>query len=224
MRPILKICGITEIATLEEMDEANLPIDQVGFVFAASRRKVNFEQWRELASYVPQTARAAGVFVNPSLAALHAAFEAAPLAVVQLHGEEDPAFCKEIRRTFGCQVTKTFSIREQDTELLSTALAAYAGCIDYVLLDTAVGTQLGGTGKAFAWERITPYQKWSRAQGVPLLVAGGVHANNVGELLEKHRPDGVDISSGAETDGHKDINKIRTIIERMSEYEQSTVE
>ncbi|MBN6188609.1 phosphoribosylanthranilate isomerase [Aneurinibacillus sp. BA2021] len=223
-RPILKICGITEEATLADIARENLPIDQIGFVFAASRRAVSPARWRQLAAFMPPLSHAAGVFVNPSLSELHDVFEAAPLAVVQLHGEETPDFCEKIRRTFGCQVTKTFSIREHDTAQASVAPAVYAGCLDYMLLDTAAGAQRGGTGKAFAWERIAPYQKWSSTHAVPLLVAGGVHADNIDKLLRTYRPDGVDISSGAETDGHKDINKIRTIVERMREYEQSTVE
>jgi phosphoribosylanthranilate isomerase len=216
MKPIVKICGITEEETLRSIAEEGLSIDQLGFVFAPSRREVSPREWGSLASALPAQTKAAGVFVNPTLERIAQVFDYAPLDIVQLHGEETPEFCQDVRRRFGCAVTKVFSIRAEDDKE-DSRLDAYAGAVDYVLLDTACGAQTGGTGKTFDWQRIPPYQMWSRRYGIPLLVAGGLHADNVTELLMRYTPDGVDISSGAETDGRKDMKKIRVIIERMSQ-------
>jgi phosphoribosylanthranilate isomerase len=224
MKPLIKICGITETATLEEITQAKLAIDQLGFVFAESRRKVEPRQWQGLSPLVPEMAKTAGVFVNPSIEDIEEVFTAAPLDIVQLHGEEPPVFCEAVRKRFDCKITKTFSIKEQNMDYSQAVLDLYVGSIDYILLDTASGTERGGTGKTFDWERIAPYQTWSRTHGIPLLVAGGVNADNVSVLLQRYEPDGVDISSGAETNGRKDIGKIRTITERMSQYERSAVE
>lgn len=224
MKPLLKICGITDTETLVEMNAEGLMADQLGFVFAESRRQIEPEQWKRLSYLIPDKIKAAGVFVNPSLKDIEAVFEAAPLHIVQLHGEETPAFCEQVRNRFGCAVTKTFSIRENETDRPQAELSAYVGSMDYMLLDTAVGDRYGGTGKTFDWKRIAPYLAWSRTHGIPLLVAGGIGADNMLDLLERHRPDGIDISSGVETNGRKDIEKIRRIIERMREYEQSAVE
>jgi phosphoribosylanthranilate isomerase len=216
MKPIVKICGITEEETLRSIAEEGLLIEQLGFVFAPSRREVSPQQWGNMATSLPVQAKAVGVFVNPTLEQISQVFQYAPLDIVQLHGEESPEFCRDVRLRFGCAVTKTFSIRTEDGQE-DSRLDAYAGAIDYVLLDTACGAQIGGTGKTFDWQRIPPYQTWSRRYGIPLLVAGGLRADNVTELLTRYAPDGVDISSGAETDGRKDMKKIRVIIERMSQ-------
>ncbi|AMA73565.1 MULTISPECIES: phosphoribosylanthranilate isomerase [Aneurinibacillus] len=228
MRPLLKICGITEEATLALIAERNLHVDQLGFVFAESRRKVTPAEWERLAHTVPFGARSVGVFVNPSLQEIAEVFRAAPLDIIQLHGDETPEFCREVRRRFKCAVTKTFSISDGKEERRgqdgTRHVIEYAGTVDYVLLDTACGARRGGTGRTFAWERIEEYHTWAKAHNLPLLVAGGLNAGNIAALLRRYRPDGVDISSGAETQGRKDIEKIQTIIERMDEYEQSAVE
>lgn len=224
MTPMLKICGITDTETLVEMAAEALSPDQLGFVFAESRRRIESVQWERLSWLIPETTKTAGVFVNPSIADITTVFKAASLDIVQLHGEETPAFCREIRERFGCAVTKTFSIQTQEGHSIRPEQAAYSGNIDYILLDTASGEQRGGTGKTFDWGCIASYLAWSRAQGIPLLVAGGINADNVSDLLMHYNPDGVDISSGAETNGKKDIAKMRKIIERMKMYEQSTVE
>lgn len=224
MKPLLKICGITDTETLVEMTAAELSSDQLGFVFAESRRRIEAVQWERLSLLIPGATKTAGVFVNPSFADITTVFKAASLDIVQLHGDESPAFCREVRERFGCAVTKTFSIRTHEGNPTQLELAAYTGSIDYMLLDTASKELRGGTGKTFDWERMAPYLAWSRTQGIPLLVAGGINADNVSDLLMQYNPDGVDISSGAETNGKKDIAKMRKIIERMREYEQSTVE
>ncbi|WP_159883023.1 phosphoribosylanthranilate isomerase [Paenibacillus puerhi] len=94
-------------------------------------------------------------------------------------------------------------------------LDPYRGMIDGVLLDTLDPVYGGGSGHAFDWTSIPPYQAWCRRAEIPLLVAGGLQPGNVRGLLKEFAPSGVDVSSGVETDGVKDIVKITTFVERV---------
>ncbi|CAH0118759.1 MULTISPECIES: phosphoribosylanthranilate isomerase [unclassified Paenibacillus] len=236
MTATVKICGLQTVELLESM--INLPVDQVGFVFAKSKRQVDAEKARTMIDFIraqkgfaPLTV---GVFVNPAKEELQAVLSKAELDVVQLHGQETPEFCRWVKETFGVQVYKSCSIataREDGGTAASGAenaagvavlkdgamerIAAYAGAVDAILLDTYDPEQAGGSGKAFAWDRIPRYQAWAREAGVKLLVAGGLDADNVAGLIEAYGPDGVDVSSGVETDGVKDIAKITAFVERV---------
>ncbi|WP_192043448.1 phosphoribosylanthranilate isomerase [Paenibacillus lycopersici] len=214
----VKICGLRDTATIQAMD--GLPVHEIGFMFAKSRRQVApalaaelIAEVRKLRSRDGSAMRAVGVFVNPTMDELRETLQTAPLDVVQLHGEESPAFCEDVRRTFGTAVWKVFSVTEDhaaaDDSDGPARLEAYRGCVDAFLIDTAGG----GTGRTFAWHAIDRYK--SAAAGMPLYVAGGLHPDNVAELLSRYSPDGVDVSSGVETDGAKDRTKIRLFAERV---------
>ncbi len=98
---------------------------------------------------------------------------------------------------------------------MSSQLDPFRHSIDAVLLDTHDPLTGGGSGKAFAWNRIPSYLNWSRKNGLQLFVAGGLHDGNVDVLVRDYLPDGVDVSSGVETEGKKDIEKIRRFVERV---------
>ncbi|CAI6080943.1 phosphoribosylanthranilate isomerase [Cohnella sp. JJ-181] len=228
-RPAVKICGIMQEETLRGMD--GQPVDYIGFIFAPkSRRYVTPERAGELirASRLSRMAEgrpplAVGVFVDPTLETLEAALAAAPLDVVQLHGNrETPDFCREVGRRFGVEVWRALSAGGEDeasdvsadgerAETGPARLAAYAGAVSAVLIDTAGG----GTGRAFPWAVIPDYERAAKAAGVRLFVAGGLDPDNVNVLLSAYAPDGVDISSGVETDGVKDAAKIAAFAERV---------
>lgn len=239
-RPAVKICGIMQEETLRGMD--GLPVDYIGFIFAPkSRRYVTPERAGALieASRVSRMADgrsplAVGVFVDPTVEELAAVLEAAPLDVVQLHGKrETPEYCREVGRRFGVEVWRALAADgTEETEGVESSptpdaaagaavqsgdpagparLAAYAGAVSAVLIDTAGG----GTGRAFPWEVIPAYEQAARAAGLRLFVAGGLDPDNVSELLSAYAPDGVDISSGVETDGVKDASKIAAFAERV---------
>ncbi|WP_248925438.1 phosphoribosylanthranilate isomerase [Paenibacillus hamazuiensis] len=214
MAATVKICGLMMPQTIRSI--AQLPIDHIGFIFAKSRRQVTPEQVGEMIrTYRGErpdgTPLMFGVFVNPSFEQLEMTLAEAPLDVVQLHGEETPEFCRKVKETLGVKVYKVFSVTEETGSSPREQLEIYLGSIDGILLDTAGG----GTGKTFDWERIPDYLPVTREAGIPLIVAGGLHADNVAELLSRYRPDGVDISSGVETDGVKDVSKITTFVERV---------
>ncbi|MDT3426808.1 phosphoribosylanthranilate isomerase [Paenibacillus forsythiae] len=219
----VKICGLQDVEVLKSM--VHLPVDYIGLVFAPSRRKVTAEQASRLISVLAdwQTGKApvaAGVFVDPDRDELNGILAAAPLGVIQLHGNESPAFCREIKEAFpGVQVWKALSVAVEDGGANNDELAleSYAGTIDAVLLDTYDPAQRGGSGRTFAWEEIPDYRKRASALGAPLFVAGGLSPDNVGGLLAAYAPDGVDVSSGVESDGVKDIAKITAFVERVKQ-------
>ncbi|MFD0670405.1 phosphoribosylanthranilate isomerase [Cohnella sp. GCM10027633] len=209
----VKICGIKEQATLSGM--SGQPIDYIGFVFAKSRRQVTPEQAGELHAYsrtVPMAGghppRTVGVFVDPTIEQLADTLASVPLDVVQLHGEETPAFAKEVGERFGVEVWRALPVTEGSGP---ERLSAYAGAVSTILLDTAGG----GTGVAFGWDVLPAYRGEADKHGMKLFVAGGLSPDNANELITGYRPYGVDISSGVETDGVKDNVKIATFAERV---------
>jgi len=223
---VVKICGLQDVEVLKSM--LNLPVDYIGFVFANSRRQVTAEGanilLEQLKHWQHETLpESVGVFVNPDMDFLSKVMEHAPLDVIQLHGQEDAVFCEEVKRKFGVKVFKAVSVlskgAENGSDLMEQQVIAndYVGVIDALLLDTFDPVYGGGSGQTFAWERISHYQKWSEEHGVPLFVAGGLEPNNVSELITKYHPYGVDVSSGVESNGLKDIDKIKAFIERVKQ-------
>lgn len=216
-RPLIKICGITSSETLKMIGEEKLPIDWLGFIFAYGKRKITPAQWETLSQYVPPRIKTAGVFVNPELKEVEEIFQSAPLSLVQLHGQESPEFCRQVKEQLGCKIIKVIGITESGQANLE--LESYQGVVDYFLLDTMTKNQAGGTGKVFSWDRIPAFQQRGERLGLPLLVAGGLNEGNIHSLIQQYHPFGIDLSSGVETNGMKDMVKIRNVInvvERMA--------
>ncbi|MBB3127672.1 phosphoribosylanthranilate isomerase [Paenibacillus rhizosphaerae] len=217
----VKICGLQDVEVLKSM--VNLPVDYIGFVFAPSRRRVTPEQAALLAAQLkawqtPEIPQSVGVFVNPDLEELAAIMDQAQLDVVQLHGQESPQFCREVKERLGTRVFKVLSVQSlNENSEASINHERYAGVIDGLLLDTFDPVYGGGSGSTFAWEEIPAYRDWARTQGIPLFVAGGLLPSNVAELINKYSPDGVDVSSGVESDGVKDIDKIAAFVGRVKQ-------
>ncbi|ALP38675.1 N-(5'-phosphoribosyl)anthranilate isomerase [Paenibacillus sp. IHB B 3084] len=222
----VKICGLQSVEVLKSM--VNLPVDYIGFVFADSKRRIDGAQAGELLRVLDEWTpgsrpRSVGVFVNPDDALLNDVMEKAPLDVIQLHGQESPQRCREIREHFRVQVFKAWSVDSKgqtvkgETERPTDELDAYVGTIDALLLDTYDPLYGGGSGKTFAWDRIPAYQTWTQQYGIPLFVAGGLTADNAEKLVTEYHPEGLDVSSGVETDGVKDIAKITAFVERVKQ-------
>jgi phosphoribosylanthranilate isomerase len=204
-----------------------LPFHELGFVFAPSKRRVTREEAKgllEAAKRISAAAdlppRAVGVFVDMPLGEMEPLLSEVPLDVVQLHGSESPDYCRTLKNSNpSTAIWRVMSVgpnrssgAELDREALEQ-LSAYAESIDAVLID-APG---GGTGQPFDWQAIDSYQTAARQLGLTLYVAGGLHEGNVGELLRLHAPQGVDVSSGVETDGRKDIDKIKAFVRKVTE-------
>lgn len=221
---LVKICGLQDVEVLKSMKI--LPLDYVGFVFAPSRRRVTAEAAAELIAELSdwQTGKipgAAGVFVNPELQELAELLKAAPLDVVQLHGQESPQFCTEVKQAFPqVQVWKALSVAGRAPDAgtdINALLESYAGTIDALLLDTYDPQGSGGSGRTFDWGQIPLYQQAAAKYELPLFIAGGLHPDNVKELLDGYAPYGVDVSSGVENNGVKDIAKMTAFVERVKQ-------
>ncbi|MNO24843.1 N-(5'-phosphoribosyl)anthranilate isomerase [compost metagenome] len=221
---MVKICGLQDVEVLKSMKR--LPVDYLGFVFAESRRRVSPEQAAELIAELADWENgkpplAAGVFVNPSLGQLEALLSTVPLKVIQLHGQESAEFCRAVKAAFPqVQVWKALSVVKSNAESAEDGphkLQQYAGAVDALLLDTYDPAGSGGLGRTFDWGEIPAYQQAASAFGLPLFVAGGLQPDNVRELLDGYAPYGVDVSSGVESDGMKDIDKITAFVERVKQ-------
>ncbi|KOS67886.1 N-(5'-phosphoribosyl)anthranilate isomerase [Lysinibacillus contaminans] len=194
----VKICGLKEEQHVKAAVSAGA--DAIGFVFAPSKRLVSINQAHELAKHVPEGVLKIGVFVNPTAEELRAAVEGVPLDYVQYHGEETPDFIREQ----GYPAIKALSVHSaKDVQ------AAMQYDVDYYLFD-APGTDFkGGSGHTFDWTLL-------ETAGIPkekLILAGGLKLENIEEAVLLVDPFMVDVSSGVETDGVKDIDKIEEFLQ-----------
>ena len=186
----VKICGLS---TVEAVETAVLVgADYIGFVFAASKRQVSLEQAQELAKRVTGKTKIVGVFVSPSLEDLELAIGRVPLDMVQIHGTFDEALIPLI----SVPVIRAIQLTDQEAQVSSQA--------DYLLFDAPVA----GSGQAFDWGLLKD-QKIQQ----DFFIAGGLTVDNVRQARETFQPYAVDVSSGVETDGRKDIEKIKAFIE-----------
>ena len=186
----VKICGLS---TVEAVETAVLGgADYIGFVFAASKRQVSLEQAQELAKRVTGKTKIVGVFVSPSLEDLEQAIGQVPLDMVQIHGTFDEALIPKI----SVPVIRAIQLSDQEAQVSSQA--------DYLLFDAPVA----GSGQTFDWGLLKD-QKIQQ----DFFIAGGLTGDNVRQARETFQPYAIDVSSGVETDGHKDIEKIKAFIE-----------
>jgi phosphoribosylanthranilate isomerase len=183
----VKFCGITR-ATDAEL-AAELGAWAIGLIFwSPSPRAVELERAVEVAATVKRRLQVVGVFVNPTLEEVASVADEVGLTIVQLHGQEGPAFCAEVRRRTGCQVIKAARVRSR-AEI--QALERYH--TDYHLLDSYSPGVPGGTGETFAWELAHDH-----SGSVPLILSGGLTPENVASAIEVVRPFAVDVASGVE--------------------------
>jgi phosphoribosylanthranilate isomerase len=210
---LVKFCGFQDADSIAGL--IGLDVNMAGFILAPSKRRVSLDRLKELTRAVPVGIKKVGVFVNPSLEEITATVEQGQLDVVQLHGEESPEFCKQVKKTLGVEIIKAWHIgRLPDDEALSR-MEQYKEGMDYLLLDTYDPSEAGGTGKAFRWDILPVFHKWCTQQNIPLMVAGGIKVDNVLQLLSGWQLHGIDVSSGIETEGLKDKKKMKDIIERV---------
>lgn len=195
----VKICGITDTETAAFAVERGA--DAIGFVFAESKRKVTPDTAAAIIQQLPHSLLKVGVFVNESKETIEEIITATGINIVQLHGEESPEFCEG----FSVPVIKAFSI---STAADLERLQAYESC-GYYLLDSPKGKYHGGNGIAFDWSVL----KYTNLNKSKLILAGGLTAENVAEGIDQAEPFMVDVSSGVETEGKKDKQKIKRFIQ-----------
>jgi phosphoribosylanthranilate isomerase len=173
--------------------------DLIGFVFAKSRRNISPVDAKKIAEATPGIAKV-GVFVNAPLGEVQEIAKECKLDFVQLHGDESPEYCRLVRYP----VIKAVRVGLDFDPL---GLGAYD--VEWLLLDSFVPGQQGGTGTTFDWQQT---QKVREQIKHPLFVAGGLTVENVGEAIRILTPQGIDVSGGVETNGSKDNEKIRQFL------------
>ena len=198
----IKICGLTRTEDIEMVNEF-LP-DYIGFVFAKSRRQVSAEQAKELKNKLRPAIKAVGVFVNEKPENIAEIANQGIIDLIQIHGDEDAAYCAQLRKLTQAPIIKVVRVERED----DLAGIEEFDC-DYYLFDTLSSKEYGGTGKAF--DHSILYNKEIKK---PFFVAGGLNQDNVAAVIEVIKPFGVDTSGGVETDGSKDVNKIKEFIKQ----------
>lgn len=199
----IKICGLSRVEDIQMVNEL-LP-DYIGFVFANSKRQVSPKQAGELKKLLCPEIKAVGVFVNSPIEQVVALVQEGVLDIVQLHGDEDAAYCQQLRQKIKVPVIKAIRLRDE-------AVLENLDCFpcDYLLFDTYVVGQYGGSGKLGRLSLLN-----GRKFGKPYFLAGGMTAQNVQEALWQVDAYAVDVSGGVETDGMKDARKIAAFIQAV---------
>ncbi len=206
----VKICGITNVSHARAAIEAGA--DLIGVVFAPSPRQVTPKKAREIAAAVKKyNLPVVGVFVNMTAATVNSVASSCGMDWVQLSGDESWEYCQQIEKPLIKAIHISNSLSEGELlahledgeQQLDSRPPVY-------LLDTLVKNKYGGTGQAFAWQ----IAKRAAAK-FPVIIAGGLHPGNVGQVVARLRPWGVDVSSGVESKGVKDVDKIKAFIQAV---------
>ncbi len=195
----IKICGITRVE--DALVAAEAGADAIGLVFyPPSPRAVSVDQARRIIAALPPFVTTVGLFVNAGRDELNRILDAVPLDLLQFHGDESPAECEG----YGRRYLKALRVQPGDDVL--AGMARYPGAAG-ILLDTFVAGVPGGTGETFDWTRVPAHS------GRPLVLAGGLTAENVRMAIAQARPYAVDVSGGVEcSKGIKDAQKVRAFI------------
>jgi phosphoribosylanthranilate isomerase len=208
----VKICGLSEVQHVLAAAEAGA--DFIGLVFAPSRRQVSTTKALRLIEaicHLKTRPAVVGVFVNSPAEEVNRIAEYCHLDRVQLSGDETWDYCRQIERP----LIKTVHVPDTGTpgKITSEITRGYKLLVQQnliCLLDSKVGETYGGTGKAIDWNLAAKI-----STRFPVLIAGGLTPTNVGRLIKKIRPLGVDVSSGVETGGQKDTKKIIAFIKAV---------
>ena len=188
----VKICGLSTKGAVETAVSAGA--DYIGFVFAPSKRQVTLGQAAELAEIIPTNVKKVGVFVSPSREELLEAIEKVGLDLVQIHGQ----VADDLFVDLPCASIQAVQVDGDGHVPNSQA--------DYLLFDAPVA----GSGQTFDWGQLDTTEL-----SQSFFIAGGLNEDNVEEAIQHFTPFAVDVSSGVETDGQKDHEKIRRFIERV---------
>ena len=206
----VKICGITNLTDAELATD--LGAWALGMIFyEGSPRRCSPAQAQQIAAQMRRRVELCGVFVNASLSEIVQSTEDLGLSMVQLHGDEGPSFCSEVRRRTGARVIKAAQVSGsgelRDLERFH---------VDFHLLDAHAKASArqglrGGTGETFDWELLR-----ERRSKVPLILSGGLRAENLAAAVAAAHPYAVDSASGTEAaPGHKDPDRLRAFFDAL---------
>jgi phosphoribosylanthranilate isomerase len=206
----VKICGITNAGDARRAVE--LGAWALGLIFwPDSPRACPPEEAEAIGSELRRRVELTGVFVNATLDEVAERADHASLSVLQLHGDEGPAYCREAARRTGCKVMK--AVRVRDAAQVNGLRAFHT---DFHMLDAYVPSSPGGTGESFNWELARLHRG-----PVPVVLSGGLTPDNVGQAIEVARPFAVDSASGTEAEpGRKDPAKLEAFFRAVEAADQ----
>ena len=192
---IIKFCGIRRPEDIEAVNETRP--DLAGFIIVKDRRRyISPEKVCELRQKLNHSIKVVGVFIDEDIEVVAKLLHDGIIDIAQLHGNESEDYIRELKSRTGAQVIKAVGIRSsEDVERAERSPA------DLVIVDSPGG----GTGNTFDWELLKKIKR-------PYILAGGINAENINEAVEMLHPYGVDVSSGIETDGYKDKEKMKAFM------------
>jgi phosphoribosylanthranilate isomerase len=212
----IKFCGLTR--SEDAAMAVSLGGAYVGVIFAGGPREVTPERAKDILADVPPTVRRVGVFRDQSGAEIQRVVELANLDVAQLHGEVSKRRIDELRGVVRADLWAVARV----SGMLPSGTAALIETADGLLLDAYAPNALGGTGVSFDWAAIAPELQMIRGER-PIILAGGLRPENVGEAISALSPDVVDVSSGVErAPGIKDHEKMRAFRDAVMHASIST--
>jgi phosphoribosylanthranilate isomerase len=204
----VKVCGVTN------PEDGRLAVDAgawaIGMIFHPESPRACDPATAELiGSELKRRAELVGVFVNAPLDEVALLADRCSLTVLQLHGDEGPAYCREAARRTGCKVMKAQRVKDAGAV---RELESFRE-VDLHMLDAHADGVRGGTGQTFDWELARHHRS-----GIPLVLSGGIAAENVGEAIAAVRPFAVDSASGTEAaPGRKDPQRVEALIRAVRE-------
>lgn len=199
----IKLCGLKRPCDIEAANK--LKPDYIGFIFwAKSKRNISQETAAELKALLSPEIKAVGVFVDEEIEVVSSLLQHGIIDVAQLHGSESDSYIQTLREETGKPIFKAIKVRSKED-----VLKAEVSIADEILLDAGYGT-----GTSFDWSLLEGIRR-------PYILAGGLSSENVEEAIIKLHPYGVDVSSGIETDGLKDTEKMHNFVQTVRKVELS---
>lgn len=197
----IKICGLTRIQDIEAVNK--IVPDYVGFVFAKSKRRVTDDVAKLFKSHLKPHIKTVGVFVNDNIDHIAHLCNSNIIDIVQLHGDENEEYIRNLRMYIHNEIIKAVRVKNSDDIKKANEFSS-----DYLLFDAYHDKQYGGNGITFDWSLISETTK-------PYFLAGGINSNNILKAQKLYNPYCIDVSSGVETDGYKDEEKIIEIVNKI---------
>ncbi len=191
----IKICGLSRLCDISYVNEAQP--DYCGFIINVpkSRRNISVSQLASLRSQLKDTILPVGVFVNEPLSQVAELLNQGLISLAQLHGDEDEAYLQALRRLTSAPIIKAFTLSSPED-----AMKANASSADYILADSGAGS-----GRTFDWSLLKHLRR-------PYILAGGLTPANIPQAIQELHPWAIDLSSGVESQGVKDREKIREAV------------
>lgn len=194
----IKICGLSREEDIIAVNET-MP-DYIGFVFAESKRRISREKALELKKLLNPNIKAVGVFVNAPITEVANCCADNTIDLIQLHGDESDEYMAQLKSITDKPIIRAVRVRSTEDIMKADHLPC-----DYLLFDTYIKDQYGGSGVTFDWSLIPKIEK-------PFFLAGGLDRTNINEAVRQCDPYCLDISSGVETNWRKDNKKIKEIV------------